>query len=90
MGMISFQTACIPVGGVPLPVPELIPELEPVVVVVEEDNTALKIAIIVVVLIIILILVCCLVFILRKKFHMREQSKTFDESRTDKLMLVGS
>ena len=91
MGTIRFDTACFPVDGVPIPVPVPVVEEEPVVVVVEKDNTALKIWIVVIVLLVILILICVVIFLLRKKFHMREQSKTFDESGADKskLILVG-
>lgn len=74
MGMITFDTACVPEGGVPLaPPPPPEPEPEPVVVVVEKDNTALKVGIVVTVVVIVLIIAIVLYICMRRKFHEREQ-----------------
>ena len=88
MGMITFDTTCVPEGGVPLPVPVPEPEPEPVVVVVEKDNTALKIGIVVAVLVILIAVICLLICCLRRKFHKREHAKTFSQSENRKVGLT--
>ena len=88
MGMITFNTTCVPEGGVPLPVPVPEPEPEPVVVVVEKDNTGLKVGIVIVVLLVVLVVICLLVCCLRRKFHKREHTKTFIQSENTKVSLT--
>ena len=93
MGTISFDTTCVPIGGVPLaePVPEEETEEEPEIIIVEQEPNRLWIVIVIVILM--LILICVAIFFCRKKFHKREMSKTqqhtYKDADKSALVLVG-